>query len=1736
MEHTDLEPGNVTAPAPQPPPAKGPQERRWAGHCGCDGSCEFQRFDEDMELIDVRTQQMLQDQQQPGEGSPPLLLHLLMMCNAPTSTQRDRGKKRRRHVSISLICTNSDHTIENRRFRIRGLLRRLVMELEPPTELRVLSRLRSACDARVHVVSRSLVPRLEALYRVLYAPKDESECASDDEWDFLAVLSRRRHQETTFRALVQQLQELVGISEEINETKEEDNTEFLGQKVLQLLLLVPRKSREVHWMHLQIDALMGGEEEEEKEEEKKEWQENWLEDYRDQILFFEEFLNDEEKLKSELGRMEENERLELLTSLQYEGKKLKEAENAEAALMPLEEQKFMEHAVAEVARAGGLEVAAVPRWFVPRYEVRVIGGEEKEVGCEEGEWNGLQVTLEYVQDTPDLETRCTAFVEKWHGVADPHVLRLHGACHVGSTPFLVFESLRDCVSLVEYAKSVPNPRKLWKRLLEVARGLQHVHNVGIVHGGISAACLLIGGDGKAKLKPSVCDRDDRAPSMENDVYEFAVAILEVVHPHVSVGYGDSTGNLSSIEEDREDFGGVNNTISTLVSSMTSSEPRERPDMTYVVRALLNLADRERTWSDMHFPELLLHAPDVWTALRAASQRHESGVILCARVLARLERVLARLWDEGLSFADGENVEYNWQTRTEHLLRSMRYLTRHYLPSVGQRELLKIALTRRFTDEIQQIHYQLDALLAEFDNESLVPELSPNDEVSNRSTEDWELQWEYDCGDLVASYHSYLDDLEENGSVLKTEVAMEAMPLMKHGLDNYRYAFSDVQLRLLVGAFDVCAQHVGTIVISATEWFIPAYEVRDESWWEGVRVTVQRASELFPHENSRKLCEVVMRQADVWSELVHPHIVELFGACHVGPAPFFVFERARGGSLKEYITRHQNAFGSTAKSPPHLWRLLHDAALGLQYLHERDIVHEKLCCDSILIVMEKLSSMGKANRRRVQKEKRSSRDGSTLREVAKLNGLQFVPLHDQRWAQNCLSTSEQKYSSADQWLAPERRNGELTPAPPSSASDIYSFGMVIVEALTCGTSTNCEWLKDGLVSGGDSTFEHLPAHLGHEAWELVKKMCAQQPELRPTISHVVQQLGYLASKEQVRDRSGDYPLHEEAEERTNGVNEALHFDAVSEGKTDVLVPSGTELLTISQVLETLNTQILEPSDGEMNDISNMEASSGSDLNMQILVRLEDFYERLCVAESSAGEESDRTDDSNYLSTIVSDFAEVLTQFRAHVNASRTGNRITQIAAIRQRASDKFSFHKELDDLLDRLHAYHPLESLQIHDWKRQWYEKRARQTESFEWTLIKPEAAELLLDELKDAHDREEMLAFLRFEVTRHRSSYTPAQVEAIGSTCTDISRRLSDATAASSGASHSHLWRPPKWFIPPYEVEFDPHESLGHGAFASVHMGKWLDTPVVIKKLVPKPKTGAEPQSSVVFYRELSIWYRLNHPYVVKLYGGCHVGGQPFFVCEHASNGRLDAYLHRFEAKGVGESASSYSRDRSTSTTSGTAGGFSRSTSNTSSAGYAVESAASRRCEAWQKLRQSALGLQYLHQHSIVHGDLKCDNILVAADGTAKLTDFGLSTIRRYVTSDNENERSAASAVVGAQRWKAPECLAGAPPSFESDVYSFGMCVLQAVSGEFPWGQRLPDAAVRFHVRRGVLPPRPKGFEADAHWDLIRQMCCFDPQQRLKLPVVVQRLTRFADLEARRQRGGVGLHMRELLFGGSATS
>jgi serine/threonine protein kinase len=79
-----------------------------------------------------------------------------------------------------------------------------------------------------------------------------------------------------------------------------------------------------------------------------------------------------------------------------------------------------------------------------------------------------------------------------------------------------------------------------------------------------------------------------------------------------------------------------------------------------------------------------------------------------------------------------------------------------------------------------------------------------------------------------------------------------------------------------------------------------------------------------------------READICFGLNHPHVVRLCGACHVG-VPFFLCEYATNGTLVEQLRTN----------PEQLWRLLFEAALGVQNLHARNIVHSDLKGNNIV---------------------------------------------------------------------------------------------------------------------------------------------------------------------------------------------------------------------------------------------------------------------------------------------------------------------------------------------------------------------------------------------------------------------------------------------------------------------------------------------------------------------------------------------------------------------------------------------------------------------------------------------------------------------------------------------------------------------------------------------------------------------------------------------------------------------
>lgn len=84
----------------------------------------------------------------------------------------------------------------------------------------------------------------------------------------------------------------------------------------------------------------------------------------------------------------------------------------------------------------------------------------------------------------------------------------------------------------------------------------------------------------------------------------------------------------------------------------------------------------------------------------------------------------------------------------------------------------------------------------------------------------------------------------------------------------------------------------------------------------------------------------------------------------------------------------------------------------------------------------------------------------------------------------------------------------------------------------------------------------------------------------------------------------------------------------------------------------------------------------------------------------------------------------------------------------------------------------------------------------------------------------------------------------------------------------------------------------------------------------------------------------------------------------------------------------------------------------------------------------AAKALVYLHGLGVVHGDIKAENILISDDDEALLGDFGLSKL-------NESATISALKGSGSVRWQAPELLDEGAKTFQSDVYAFGMTIVE---------------------------------------------------------------------------------------------
>ncbi|KAI4323634.1 hypothetical protein L6164_023225 [Bauhinia variegata] len=200
---------------------------------------------------------------------------------------------------------------------------------------------------------------------------------------------------------------------------------------------------------------------------------------------------------------------------------------------------------------------------------------------------------------------------------------------------------------------------------------------------------------------------------------------------------------------------------------------------------------------------------------------------------------------------------------------------------------------------------------------------------------------------------------------------------------------------------------------------------------------------------------------------------------------------------------------------------------------------------------------------------------------------------------------------------------------------------------------------------------------------------------------------------------------------------------------------------------------------------------------------------------------------------------------------------------------------------------------------------------------------------------------------------------------------------------------------------FSDRNFLSEGGFGSVYKGQLNGMKIAVKQ-----HKNASLQGQKEFKSEVNVLSKARHENVVMLLGSCSEGSTRVLVYEYVCNGSLDQHLSKH----------------------------------------------SRRPLSWENRIKIAIGtakgLLYLHENGIIHRDMRPYNILITHDLQPLLGDFGLAR-----TQDQDSSHS--TELVGAEGYLAPEYLKRGKVSTKTDVYAFGVILLQLITGMSSRDKRL---------------------------------------------------------------------------------
>lgn len=246
-----------------------------------------------------------------------------------------------------------------------------------------------------------------------------------------------------------------------------------------------------------------------------------------------------------------------------------------------------------------------------------------------------------------------------------------------------------------------------------------------------------------------------------------------------------------------------------------------------------------------------------------------------------------------------------------------------------------------------------------------------------------------------------------------------------------------------------------------------------------------------------------------------------------------------------------------------------------------------------------------------------------------------------------------------------------------------------------------------------------------------------------------------------------------------------------------------------------------------------------------------------------------------------------------------------------------------------------------------------------------------------------------------------------------------------------------------------PQSLLGQGGMGAVYLSTDTRTgQMVAVKHLKKEVLLHDPEIVGRFRREGEVLRQLNHPSIVKMIDAVEEGGDHYLVMEYVDGGSLRDLL---------DEQSPLSLQR-----------------------------------ALYIALDLADALTRAHRLNILHRDIKPGNVLLAADGTPRLTDFGVARVGGvHVTQSG--------AIVGTLAYISPEALDGKPIDERSDIWAFGVMLYEMLTGQRPFPQDHPGAliqAIMTHPLPDLEAARPD--LPTALVDLIYRMLDKNPLARIR--------------------------------------